>query len=111
MKRVWLALAVAAWGAVAIPGHAEPIPVGGRIVDPEGRPVRGATVELVPRVDRFVRQELWLQDKAYAEPAARAASREDGRFEVAAPAPGMWQVRVEARGFLPRLYELTPLVE
>ncbi|HYG61422.1 MAG TPA: carboxypeptidase-like regulatory domain-containing protein, partial [Thermoanaerobaculia bacterium] len=111
MRRIWLALTLALWGAAAIPAHAAPVPIGGRIVDPDGRPVRGASVELGPVPDAFGWSELRLHGKILPEPVARAASRDDGRFEIAAPAPGMWQVIVAARGFVPRIYYLLPAFE
>lgn len=111
MRRIWLALTVALWGAAAIPGYADPVPIGGRIVDSNGRPVGGARVEVGPVPDRFGWSETRLQDKIFPDPVARSASRNDGRFEVKAPGPGMWRVTVTAGGFVPQLYYLTPALD
>lgn len=110
-RRIGLALSFVLWILGAFPAHGEPVAVSGRIVDGDGRPVARASVELVPLADRFGRKEIQLRDRIDPEAVARTASRADGRFELAAPNPGMWQARVEARGFVPRLYSLVPLLE
>lgn len=111
MTRTLVMLSLMLWGLGAIPMAAEPVAVSGRIVAREGQAARGATVELMPLPSAFERSELSLEGRLAPEPVARTASRDDGRFELAAPAPGMWQVRVTAPGFVPQIYLLVPLLE
>jgi protocatechuate 3,4-dioxygenase beta subunit len=97
--------------SLAAPALAAPISVGGRVLDGDGRPVKGAAVRLVARVGAAERGKLELQGKTEPDAAATAASDADGGFRVSAPDAGMWRLVVEARGFVPRQYDLIPLVE
>jgi protocatechuate 3,4-dioxygenase beta subunit len=87
------------------------IPVRGRVLDEVGRPVAGATVELLPVLSAPAEAQLWREGKTSPDPVARAASGADGRFRIAAPDLGLWQVRVEAQGFVPVEIGLLPLSE
>jgi hypothetical protein len=47
-RRIGLALSFVLWIVGALPAQGEQVAVSGRIVDGDGRPVAGATIELVP---------------------------------------------------------------
>lgn len=87
------------------------IPVGGLVRGPEGSPVAGARVSLVPFAPRAEAVRLELEGKTDPEPAASAVTGADGVFRLQAPKAGLWKVRVEARGLVPSEMELLPLVE
>ncbi len=95
---IWLAL------ALAPVSQAAEIPVRGRVLDPRGDAFAGARVELL-RIDSRARDGREGPDAI----AVRTASDAEGRFRVAAPAAGMWAVRVSAAGFAPLEYPLRPL--
>ena len=103
-------VAVAAASLFSFPAAAQ-IPVGGRVVDDRGQPVSGAEVALVSYPDAAERAALELAGQADLEPAAIAATGVDGRFLLSAPEPGMWKVRVRARGYVPLELAVCPLFE
>ncbi|HEX2223725.1 MAG TPA: carboxypeptidase regulatory-like domain-containing protein, partial [Thermoanaerobaculia bacterium] len=107
-----LALALALLSAAAVqPAFPEPVPLGGRILDSRGKPLPKATVEVLP-VTTFHEQTLSaLQHKGDPKPVATAVSGADGRFQIAAPEPRLWRVRVRADGFLSREYQISPFLE
>ncbi len=90
--------------------HAAKIPISGRVVDPGGKGVAGAKVLLAPVPTATERARLELAGKT-SEPAGTAATDASGAFQIAAPDAGMWNVRIEARGFVPLEMPLTPLVD
>lgn len=108
----------------AIPaGAAEPAPpvaaakaeavleITGRVLDADGRPLAGAEVSLLRLPGPAERRRLSLAGTAHPEATAAAATGADGRFRLVAPSPGMWTVRVTARGVVPMEAPLLPLVE
>jgi 5-hydroxyisourate hydrolase-like protein (transthyretin family) len=95
---------------VAVPAAAE-IAVRGRVVAVGGGALAGARVSLLPMTTAYEEAKLLLAGKAAPEPAAAATSGAGGEFEVAAPAAGMFRVRVETAGFVAQELALTPLVE
>jgi protocatechuate 3,4-dioxygenase beta subunit len=78
-----------------------PVLITGQILDPQGRVLPGARVELAP-IARAGRLE--------AEPVGTAVSDASGVFSLKVPAAGMWTVRVKAPGYAGAV-ELTPLLE
>jgi hypothetical protein len=94
-----------------LPALAEPLPVSGRVTGPDGRALPGAHVALVPLLSELQRGRLALAGQAAPEPAAKAETNEAGGFLLNAPEPGMWVVRVEARGTVPLELRLVPLVD
>jgi hypothetical protein len=100
---------VPAAGAIA-PARS-PIPVSGRVLGPGSKPLQDARVALVPVASMADDSRLGLEGKAHLEPVASAATGADGSFRLEAPEPGMWKVRVEARGLVPREMDLAPLLE
>lgn len=87
------------------------IPVRGRVVDPDGRPVAGAVIALVRLATPWERMVLPLEGRLEPEPEARTRSDEDGRFELVAPEADLWWVAVRAPGRVPMRAWLGPLVE
>ena len=84
------------------------IPIGGRVRDSGGVGLAGARVELRPILSSYEQGLRDLEGRAI-EPAARAVTDADGRFEVLAPGEGMWEVGVFAEGYVPQRLRLTPL--
>ncbi len=74
----------------------------GRVVDPSGRPVAGATVAVfAPRTDFFRRGFLLsMLDMAVHDdvPLARATTGEDGRFAFATLESGIYRIEARAAG-------------
>lgn len=88
----------------------EGISIAGRVLLEGGAPIAGARVELVPRVGGEDRARAALAGEE-TTPAARSVSDPEGRFRLAAPNAGLWQVVVSAKGFVPLEAELPPLLE
>lgn len=72
--------------------------------------VAGARVILAPLVGRWATGDLLLRGESLPPAAAETFTDEDGAFELRAPRRGMWRLRVEAPGFVPRETRLVPLV-
>lgn len=84
--------------------------IGGRVAGPDGSPVAGARVRLVPIVSSYESGRLELEGRPEPEPASSTQADKDGGFRLTAE-PGMWKVVVEADGFVPLEHQLAPLVE
>jgi len=95
---------------LAGPAFAGQTMIDGRIREPGGAGLAAAEIELRPILSRF-EQGMREIDGLAPEPVARAVTAADGRFELAAPREGMWEVAVRASGFVPMRYLLTPLLE
>ncbi len=95
----------------ALPLYAATIPVNGRVADSDGKAVANAKVLLIPLLSDVEAGRRLLEGKLTPEPAAAVSTDADGAFRLAAPDAGMWEVRVEAPGFVPQETELIPLVE
>lgn len=93
----------------ALPVFAADLKATGRVVA-DGKALAGAEVALWPLLGRYEQARRQLAGLP-SEPATRMRTGEDGRFELLAPAPGMWRARVEAAGWEPVEIELTPLLE
>ncbi len=116
-------------------GGAE-IPITGRVLGPKGAPVAEAEVLLLPSLDPVKQARLAESgDPAPTvatagqaagagkggatpaggagapRPAARVLADPAGNFRLAAPAPGLWTVRIQAPGFVPIEAALEPLIE
>lgn len=92
---------------LSAPAFPAPIPIGGQV----SPPVQDARALLIPLVSELEAGKLDLQGKADPEPAASVAVAADGSFRLEAPEPGMYKVRVQAPGHVPRETLLQPLVE
>lgn len=82
----------------------------GWVVDLQGTPVAGAEVELIPQAPRIESARALLAGDL--RPAATVTVRTDekGRYELPAPVPGVWRIRVGAEGRLPVEHSPLPLV-
>jgi len=90
------------------PAPAE-IPISGRVVDARGAPLPRVPVELIPLPPAIEAQRLQLAGKT-VEPTKRAMTDADGRFELAAPDVGMYEVVVRAQDAVPASASLLPLL-
>lgn len=99
-------LALASTAALA----AAPLEVSGRIRDDDGLPVAGARVELARALPSIERGRLLVAGQARPEPVAVALTDDEGVWSLETEA-GMWGLRVEAPGYVPLEYRLSPLLE
>ncbi len=74
--------------------------VSGRVLEPSGRGLAGAQIELLP-----------LGDGYPTEAVVTALTGARGAFRLDAPTEGMWVVRAGADGFLHKQILLAPLIE
>ncbi|REK09260.1 MAG: carboxypeptidase regulatory-like domain-containing protein [Acidobacteria bacterium] len=82
-----------------------PPSVSGQIVDATGAPLEGAVVSL----SAPPQQDAGPRLRTAPDPVVRARTDVGGRFVLAAPALGLWDLRVGARGFGSRSLQLHPL--
>lgn len=92
---------------VAAPG--EPLTISGRALA-AGKPLADVLVELAPLETDHTAALRELAGDPW-RPLATARTGPDGRFEISAPEPGMWRVRLSREGFVPVGQRLVPLVE
>ncbi|HEX3128347.1 MAG TPA: hypothetical protein VH394_13540, partial [Thermoanaerobaculia bacterium] len=85
-----------------------PILVGGQVKAPVPLETRASLVAVPADAESG---RLDLEGKAGPEPVTAVQVEADGTFHLQAPAPGMWKVVVQAQGYVPQEYTLTPLVE
>src|SRR5688572_11663574 len=84
-----------------LPGDlsAEPLRITGKVLLPSD--ATDVRIELLP-------QQLRLEA---VPPLASAVPRRDGSYDLQAPGPGFYRVRIEAKGFLPLEHFLAALFE
>ncbi|HSN86111.1 MAG TPA: carboxypeptidase-like regulatory domain-containing protein, partial [Thermoanaerobaculia bacterium] len=111
-RRLIRSLVLLAFAALPLAAQKPPgkIFVAGRVTGPNGAPVKGARVLLVPIPPAFEAGRIELAGRAFPEPAATVQAEADGAFRLAAE-PGFWRVIVEAPGFVPLEHALLPLTE
>lgn len=107
IRRLFLCGGLAVW--LGSPAAAE-IRVGGRILDPLGRPAPEVGVALVPLAGPEEARTLRLAGQAFPKPQAEGRTDAGGRFVLKAPTPGFWRVIAKAEGFLPMEERLFPLL-
>lgn len=107
---VLLALALAFSWLVPAPGAgaAEKPALSGRIVDEDARPLAGATVELRPVVGSWekARGELPGSER---QATATTSTDEDGRYRLAVPDTGFWELVAGAPERVPARLEVGPV--
>lgn len=91
------------------PTAAAGLDVAGRLTDPKGAPVAGATVELVPYPSQYETREGWWVGKRAAA-VATTKSDQQGGFTVEAPKAGLWMVSARAAGRAEVTAVLVPLI-
>lgn len=110
MRRCALPLALSIFWLFALGAAAQDVPIGGRVLVPGGAPLPEASVRLFPLLDPLSETRALL-DTTPREAVARATTGAEGRFQLVAPRAGLWEVRVDAPGFVPLVTELKPLIE
>lgn len=93
---------------LAIPATAD-IPIEGRVVDADGRPLEGAEVRLLPRLGDYAQSALNLEGKLDAEPVAATKTDARGGYLLHAPEIGMWNLEARADGRAAQRMRLEPL--
>lgn len=97
--------------SAAAPLLAAPIEVGGVVLDSSGKPLSGATADLLPVATVFESRLSELEGVGEPRPVATATTGADGRFRFQAPGEGFWTVRIRAKGYVPRQTQLAPLFD
>lgn len=98
--------------AGADPAHATtPALLTGSVVDELGRPIAGATLELLPYSDDFESALERLAGAAHGRPVARATSSSRGRYEIEVPQPGVYQLTARSPDRLPMMLQPLAVVE
>ena len=110
MSRRLPTLALICFTAMAYTGASASIKIAGRVLVPGDAPLAEAEVTLTPLTDALT--ELQARESGRAEPdPIRALTDAAGRYEIAAPYPGMWRVEIAAAGCAPLQAVLRPLIE
>ena len=110
MSRRLPTLALICFTAMAFTGASASIKIAGRVLVPGDAPLAEAEVTLAPLTDALT--ELQARESGRAEPdPIRALTDSAGRYEIAAPHPGMWRVEIAAAGYAPLQAVLRPLIE
>ena len=100
MRRLILLLALLAGAG---PAGAAPA-VTGTVLSPDGAPLAGARVRLLPFLSVHETGRGMVAGLAGPAPAAVTSSDADGRFRLAPASPGPWRLAVTADGFVPMHY-------
>jgi protocatechuate 3,4-dioxygenase beta subunit len=85
-------------------GHLGQVAVSGSVLDVRGAPVEGASVELLPVLSNFGRNERLYEHHGRPKPVAEAQTDRRGRYRLGAPGPGIWRLVIEASGKVPMRY-------
>jgi 5-hydroxyisourate hydrolase-like protein (transthyretin family) len=110
VKRLWAPVFLLL-AFLSLPLQAAKVSITGRILDPEGKPAANIKVALIPILPEVESARLELAGKTGPEPAAITSTDAAGIFHLVAPDAGMWRAQVEAPGFVPLEYPLTPLLD
>ncbi|MFL6194328.1 MAG: carboxypeptidase regulatory-like domain-containing protein [Thermoanaerobaculia bacterium] len=97
--------------SLSLPLFAAKIPVTGRVLGPDGKPVPQARVSLLPLRSLVEAGKGELAGRIEAEAVVAVSPDASGAFRLEAPDAGMWRVKVEAPGFVPLAAAFVPLVE
>jgi len=85
--------------------------VTGWVLNDRGEPLAGAEVLLAQVPGPLEAAQLELEGRANRDASARAISAEDGSYRLETVESGLYLVRVEAAGRVPRAWAPLPLVE
>lgn len=95
---------------VCVPCFAE-IPISGRIVDQKKMPVAKAEITLTPILNPLQRAQPEMYTQGRSAAIALSVTNQTGNYKLQAPSAGLWMLRVDAAGFVPIEFVLTPLLE
>ena len=82
----------------------------GRVVSDADTPLARARITLHPLESTVGRLERELRGED-VEPVGGTLSDNDGRFRLRVPSAGLWLIRIDANGFMPRVATIKPLTE
>lgn len=99
---IWLLL------LAAVPAAAAPLILSGTVARPDGAPLAGARILLLPLPSSHEWGRMALAGRAAPELTATATADADGGFRLATPRAGLWTVVAEAPGRVP--VQLSPLI-
>ncbi len=85
--------------AVSLAVHAGELTLSSVVLDRLERPIRDASIEIERLPSAFEEARAQLEKERPA-PVSTAISGEHGRFRINVPEPGIWRLRVRARGFV-----------
>jgi len=85
--------------AISLAAHAGELTLSSVVLDRLERPIRGASIEIERLPSAFEEARAQLEKERPA-PVSTAISDEHGRFRINVPEPGIWRLRVRARGFV-----------
>jgi protocatechuate 3,4-dioxygenase beta subunit len=110
-RSTWsIALILLAFAGLALAQPtAQPI-LTGTVLGPEGRPLAGARVELVPVLPDFEQARRGLEGSGEPAPVKTSDTDAAGRFTLQAPETGIWTVTVRTTGLNPFASSPFPLV-
>ncbi len=98
--------------AILLPAQAagadDPLTLSGRVVDEDARPLAGATVELRPVVGSWEKARSELPGLERQATAATSTDG-DGRYRLAVPDSGFWELVAEASERVPARLEVGPV--
>lgn len=82
--------------------------VSGQVTEEDGTPLAGARVELRPAVSAFAVAQAELDGSPVA-PVARATADDRGRYRLAVPADGFWELALSAPGHVAQRLTVGPV--
>lgn len=105
----WLSiLALLPVGAEAV--SRTEVAVTGTVTVAGGAGLGGVRIEILPVLQDYRSGQLILEGRLEEEPAATALTDDTGRFDLRAPAEGLWRIRARAPGYVPMHFPTLALV-
>lgn len=104
------AVCLALFVCLPAPASDADLALTGRVVSDAGAPLARARITLHPLESTVGRLERELRGED-VEPVGGALSDNEGRFRLRVPSAGLWLVRIDANGFMPRVATIQPLTE
>jgi protocatechuate 3,4-dioxygenase beta subunit len=97
--------------AVSLAAQAGELTMSSVVLDSQKRPIQGASIEIERLPSAFEEARAQLENKR-PSPVSKAVSDRLGRFRVSVPEPGIWRLRIRARGFISaEALEFLPVAE